>query len=182
MSKDATYKLIYKLGPTTSVKAKDAEAHKYFMKLFTTKYIPDPDEQPDKLVGLHDFKIIRQPLDQTKLEMGIIKDDGTADSISWLSCYNGPSTNREKLISAMIIAVHNHPLELDKHRMTFPYLDEFLENNRQPTLFAKNMYNQRIFREEDSEFRHKWITYYHKKTKDICRKCFPPIDDGWTTV
>jgi len=90
MSKDYTYKLIYQLGPTTSIKVKDAAAHKYFMNLFTTKYVSDPDEQPDKLVGLHDFKIVRRPLDQTKLELGIIKEDGTEDSISWLSCYNGP--------------------------------------------------------------------------------------------
>jgi hypothetical protein len=171
------------LGPTTSVKAKDAEAHKYFMNLFTRQYISDPDEQPDKLVGLVDFKIVKRQMDETKLELGIIKEDGTEDSISWLSCYNGPSSIREKLISAMIVAVHNHPIELIKHSMTFPYVDAFLANNHPPKFFAKNMYNQRIFREEDSEFRDAWITYYHSKNKYICKKCFIKMnEDGWTTV
>jgi len=182
MSKDTTYKLIYQLGVTTSVKEKDTEAHKYFMDLFTRQYIPDPDEQPDKLVGLVDFKIVRQLLDQTKLEIRIIKEDGTEDSISWLSCYNGPSSHREKLISAMIVAIHNHSVELTKNRITFPYVDKFLEKYEPPEMFTKNKYNQRIFREEDSDFRDKWITYYQSKNKNICLKCFPSDEDGWTNV
>jgi len=184
MSQSYTYNLIKSIGICNSIKKYDLKAHNYFMKLFTTKYIPDDDENPDKIVGLVDFKIVRQKMDSTKLEMGIIKENGTEDSISWLSCYDGPASNREKLVTAMIVAVHNHPKEVERRKTTFPYIDSFLKNNEPPQYFDKNEYNQRVFRIIDSEFKEKWKIYYHNNNKHICNICSPikEDNDGWTIV
>ena len=196
MSQSDTYKWIQKLGVCASIRKKDIRAHTYFMKLFQERYVPD-EEHPDKLVGLIDFKIVRQPLTQTlfemgeiskesvKLEMGIIKEDGTEDSISWLNCYKGPLTHREKLISACKIAIHTHPIELERGSDTFRCVDTFLEIEPiVPTKFAKNTFHQYIFREDDAEFRERWKKYYTEHTRRPCPRCSPmtPDEEGWMTV
>ena len=204
MSEFDTYNLIKKIGICNSVKTKDINAHAYFMKLFKTKYIPD-DENPNKLEGLIDFKIIKQKITQTlfergeifennvKLEMGIIKEDGTEDSISWLSCYHEPSSHREKLISACILSIHNHPITLKRGKTSFNFIDEFLTKTSVITIipahFDKNEFNQYIFRKEDSKFRDKWIRYYNRRNKKArkCKKCKSsnpnvPDEEGWVIV
>ena len=201
LTKQDTYTWIQTLGVCTSVKSKDIEAYTYFKQLFATKYVPDSEEHPNKLVGVVDFTIRRQPLaqalfarneiseDQVKLEMGIVKEDGTEDSISWLSCFDGQTTGREKFISACILSVHNHPKELEKGKTHFRFVDTFLNEKKDviglvPSRFAKNEFHQHVFREEDAAFRKAWVDYYNAHTKTPCRTCTPVVADeeGWTTV
>ena len=196
MTAEYTYNLIKSLGVCDSILNKDKSAYKYFMNLFETQYTPD-EETPDKLAGIIDFKIIRQkltqvlfergeiPADEVKLELGIIKSDGTEDSISWLSCFDGPMTKRQKLISAFIVSIHNHPKHLVKGRTEFRFVDEFLKKNSIiPTTFDKNEFNQWIFKKEDNTFRKKWVKYYNKHNPYICKTCHPTFTDaeGWIFV
>ena len=194
-----TYDLIQSLGVCDSVLHKDTKAHKYLMNLFETQYTPD-EETPDKLFGLVDFKIIRQKLTQAlferseisegevKLEIRIIKYDGTEDSISWLNCFDGPMNKREKLISALVLSIHNHPKELVKGRKEFRFVDEFLKKNSIkhiiPTTFDKNEFHQWIFKKADDKFHKKWVKYYNKHNPYICKTCHPTFTDaeGWTHV
>lgn len=193
-----TYNLIKSIGVCNSIYYEDRSAHKYFMKLFRTKYVPDL-ENPDKLVDLSDFKIIKQKLTQAlferdeigadgvKLEIVIIKADGTEDSISWLNCFHGPASYKEKLISACILSIHNHPKELVKRRTDFPFVNDFLEidgDTIKPTTFQKNDFNQWIFKEEDNDFRIQWINYYNSRNRSPCRNCYPrvPDEEGWRNV
>ena len=93
-------------------------------------------------------------------------------------------TVRMKLISAMKLAIHTHPVDLDRRSETMRGAAQFLAGRATPDLFVKNEYRQWIFREEDGEFREAWISHY-KGLGLRCKKCSPvaTIDaEGWTTV
>ena len=193
--------LIYAIRLTDSIKKEFPMSFKILEKLFTEKYQPD-ETQPDKIIGITDFAIRRRPISmhfdthRAPFELHTLK--GTVeDSISWLSCFEGPATYKSKLISAMKLAVHSHFIDLEKGKETWTPADEFILKNdkrlaRQsrkgapkPTLFTKNEYHQWIFREEDADFKAAWLRHYESKPKKPCYTCHPEMrnridEDGWT--
>ena len=197
--------LIYAIRLTNSIKKEFPMSFKILEKLFTEKYQPD-ETQPDKIIGITDFAIRRRPISmhfdtigethRAPFELHTLK--GTVeDSISWVSCFEGPATYKSKLISAMKLAVHSHFIDLEKGKETWTPADEFILKNdkrlaRQsrkgapkPTLFTKNEYHQWIFREEDADFKAAWLRHYESKPKKPCYTCHPEMrnridEDGWT--
>ena len=185
--------LIYAIDLTNSIKKEFPMSFKILEKLFTEKYQPD-ETQPDKIIGITDFAIRRRPISmhfdthRAPFELHTLK--GTVeDSISWLSCFEGPATYKSKLISAMKLAVHSHPIDPEKGKETWSPADEFIEKNEErgllPLLFTKNQDHQWIFREEDADFKAAWLRHYERKTKKPCYTCHPEMrnridEDGWT--
>ena len=138
-----------------------------------------------------------------------IRSNGTSESISWLSCFNGPAPYDEKLTTAMILALHpTHDKEIAKGLTSYRYKDEFIkeytgQGGVVPLLFDKNAHHQRIFKKEDSAFADAWVSYYNEKCKLAgyipCKECANPkklggsntiiddvgdaeMDDGWVLV
>jgi len=193
------YDLIYTIGLCNSVKKEFPMSYKILAKLFAEKY-PVDETQPDKIKGITDFAIRRNPMSiyfdnigetyKERFEIHTLK--GTIeDSISWLACFEGAATHRAKLISAMKLAVHTHPLDLEKGKESWSPANKFIEKNEErgllPTLFAKNQFHQWIFREEDAAFKEVWLSYYEGKTMPPCYKCRPEMRnrtdaDGWSVV
>ena len=191
------YELIYAIGLTNSIKKEFPMSFKILEKLIAEKY-PIDETQPDKIKGITDFAIRRRPMSiyfdtigethKDRFELHTLK--GTVeDSISWLSCFEGPASHRAKLISAMKLAVHSHPIDPEKGKETWSPADKFIEKNEErgllPLLFTKNPDHQWIFREEDADFKAAWLTYYERKTKKPCYTCHPEMrnridEDGWT--
>jgi len=189
------YDLIYTIGLCNSLKKEFPMSYKILAKLFAEKY-PVDETQLDKLKGITDFTIRRNPMSiyfdnigetyKDQFELHTLK--GTVeDSISWLACFEGPATQRAKLISAMKLAVHTHPLDLEKGKESWSLADKFIEERETPLLFAKNQFHQWIFREEDAAFKEAWLAYYEGKTMPPCYKCQPEMRnrtdaDGWSVV
>lgn len=187
------YNLIYSIGLCNSIKKEFPSSFKILAKLFAEKY-PVDETQPDKINGITDFTIRRNPISiyfdnigetyKERFELHTLK--GTVeDSISWLACFEGPATYKAKLISAMKLAVHSHPVDLERGKETWSPANKFIEVRETPLLFAKNQFHQWIFREEDAAFRDAWVLYYEGKTMPPCYKCHPDMKnridaDGWS--
>ena len=193
------YELIYAIGLTNSIKKEFPMSFKILEKLFTEKY-PIDETQPDKINGITDFVIRRNPISlyfddigethRDRFELHTLKGR-VEDSISWLSCFEGPATYKAKLISAMKLAVHSHPIDPEKGKETWSPADKFIEKNDErgllPLLFTKNQFHQWIFREEDVAFKTAWLKYYEGKLMPLCYKCYPKMrnrtdEEGWSFV
>jgi len=183
---DAIYNLLYAIGPCVSIKTMYPVACAILMELFIERYVPHDD---GKFIGVCDFSLRRNALCQElglpeRLELWIRRVDGTTDSISWMTCFEGPVTERMKLISAMKLATHNHPIDLERRSESMRAADIYLVGLTPPTTFIKNEYHQWIFREEDREFKEAWLAYY-RASGARCKRCTPRVAadaDGWTTV
>ena len=193
------YDLIYTIGLCNSLKKEFPMGYKILAKLFAEKY-PVDETQPDKLKGITDFAIRRNPMSiyfdnigetyKDQFELHTLKG-AVEDSISWLACFEGGATHRAKLISAMKLAVHSHPVDLERGKESWSPANKFIEKNEErgllPILFAKNQFHQWIFREEDAAFKAAWVSYYEGKTMPPCYKCQPEMRnrtdaDGWSVV
>ena len=190
------YDLIYTIGLCNSIKKEFPMSYKILAGLFAEKY-PVDETQPDKVKGITDLAIRRNPISiyfdnigetyNERFEVHTLK--GTVeDSISWLACFEGAATHRAKLISAMKLAVHSHPVNLEKGKESWSPANKFIEEQELvPVLFTKNQFHQWIFREEDAAFRDAWLVYYEGKFMPACYKCRPEMRnrtdaDGWSVV
>ena len=189
------YDLIYTIGLCNSLKKEFPMSYKILVKLFAEKY-PVDETQPDKIKGITDLAIRRNPISiyfdnigetyKERFEVHTLKGS-VEDSISWLACFEGAATHRAKLISAMKLAVHSHPVNLEKGKESWSRANKFIEGRETPVLFTKNQFHQWIFREEDAAFRNAWIVYYEGNTTSPCYKCRPEMRnrtdaDGWSVV
>ena len=187
------YNLIYTIGLCNYIKKEIPMGFKILAKLFAEKY-PVDETQPDKINGITDFTIRRNPISiyfdnigetyKERFEVHTIKG-AVEDSISWLACFEGPATYKAKLISAMKLAVHSHPVDLERGKESWSPANKFIEVRETPLLFAKNQFHQWIFREEDTAFRDAWLSYYEGKMMPTCYKCHPDMknrtdEDGWS--
>jgi len=183
------YDLIYAIGLCNSM------SFKILAKLFTEKY-PVDETQPDKVKGITDLAIRRNPMSvyfdnigeshKDRFEVKTLKGS-VEDSISWLACFEGATTHRAKLISAMKLAVHTHPVDIEKGKESWSPANIFIEKRETPLLFTKNQYHQWIFREEDAAFKEAWLAYYENSNTQLCYKCRPEMRnrtdaDGWSFV
>jgi hypothetical protein len=190
------YDLIYTIGLCNSIKKEFPMSYKILAGLFAEKY-PVDETQPDKIKGITDLAIRRNPISIYFDNIGETYNEcfevhtlkGTVeDSISWLACFEGAATHRAKLISAMKLAVHSHPVNLEKGKESWSPANKFIEEQELvPVLFTKNQFHQWIFREEDAAFRDAWLAYYEGKLMPACYKCQPEMRnrldaDGWSVV
>jgi len=189
------YDLIYAIGLCNSLKKEFPMSFKILAKLFTEKY-PVDETQPDKVKGITDLAIRRNPMSvyfdnigeshKDRFEVKTLKGS-VEDSISWLACFEGATTHRAKLISAMKLAVHTHPVDIEKGKESWSPANIFIEKRETPLLFTKNQYHQWIFREEDAAFKEAWLAYYENSNTQLCYKCRPEMRnrtdaDGWSFV
>ena len=189
------YDLIYTIGLCNSVKKEFPMSYKILAKLFAEKY-PVDETQPDKIKGITDLAICRNPISiyfdnvgetyKERFEIHTFKGK-VEDSISWLACFEGAATHRAKLISAMKLAVHSHLVDIEKGKESWSPANKFIEEWEAPVLFTKNQFHQWIFREEDAAFKEAWLAYYEGKTMPPCYKCRPEMRnrtdaDGWSVV
>jgi hypothetical protein len=189
------YDLIYTIGLCNSLKKEFPMSFKILAKLFTEKY-PVDETQPDKVKGITDFAIRRNPMSvyfdnigeshKDRFEVKTLKGS-VEDSISWLACFEGATTHRAKLISAMKLAVHTHPVDIEKGKESWSPANIFIEKRETPLLFTKNQFHQWIFREEDAAFKEAWLAYYENSNTQLCYKCRPEMRnrtdaDGWSFV
>ena len=190
------YDLIYTIGLSNSLKKEFPMSFKILAKLFAEKY-PVDETQLDKIKGITDLAIRRNPMSvyfdnigetyKERFEVKTLKGP-VEDSISWLACFEGAATHREKLISAMKLAVHSHPVDIEKGKESWSPANIFIEKRGlTPLLFTKNQFHQWIFREEDAAFKEAWIAYYGNSNTQPCYKCRPEMRnrtdaDGWSFV
>ena len=168
---------------------------KILAKLFTEKY-PVDETQPDKVKGITDLAIRRNPMSvyfdnigeshKDRFEVKTLKG-AVEDSISWLACFEGATTHRAKLISAMKLAVHSHPVDIEKGKESWSPANIFIEKRETPLLFTKNQFHQWIFREEDAAYKEAWLAHYENSNTQPCYKCRPEMRnrtdaDGWSFV
>lgn len=146
-------------------------------------------------IAFRRFPKARPPLKYSDHQVWIIKDDGTQDTISWVSCVKQQTKPPEiALTTAMRVEVDDQIREFrNKHRGepcqlcgTFDNLsvdhivkfrtlksDFFLLNPNPPVLFAKNNCAQERFRPEDEEYASKWRDYHreHARLRILCLPC-----------
>jgi len=189
------YDLIYTIGLSNSLKKEFPMSFKILAKLFTEKY-PVDETQPDKVKGITDLAIRRNPMSvyfdnigeshKERFEVKTLKNT-VEDSISWLACFEGATTHRAKLISAMKLAVHSHPVDIEKGKESWSPANIFIEKRETPLLFTKNQFHQWIFREEDAAYKEAWLAHYENSNTQPCYKCRPDMRnrtdaDGWSFV
>jgi len=189
------YDLIYTIGLSNSLKKEFPMSFKILAKLFTEKY-PVDETQPDKVKGITDLAIRRNPMSvyfdnigeshKDRFEVKTLKG-AAEDSISWLACFEGATTHRAKLISAMKLAVHSHPVDIEKGKESWSPANIFIEKRETPLLFTKNQFHQWIFREEDAAYKEAWLAHYENLNTQPCYKCRPEMRnrtdaDGWSFV
>jgi hypothetical protein len=191
------YDLIYTIGLSNGIRAEFPISYRILLRLFAERY-PIDENESDRIDGITDFAIRLNPMaayyqnigepHRDQFELHTLKGN-VEQSISWLANFEGPTTYRAKLISAMKLAVHSHPLNLERGRETWAPADLFIQRNDErgllPLRFIKNQFHQWIFREEDVNFKEVWIDYYNRHNPRICHRCHPEMlnqvdADGWS--
>lgn len=181
---------IYSIGLTQSVKNHNEQDYNEFLGLF--KNHPD---HPKKTEGISDIFIVRNKMNPKCYELGILKDDGTSDNISYLACCKTKQDELKSLKAAMRYSIKPQidefkrknnvskcvycgsfsNIEIDHDEPSFKKLfEDFLAKNQNfPTVFAETYYNTASFTENDKDFHEKWYKYHwtHAKLQPLCKKC-----------
>jgi hypothetical protein len=153
-------------------------------------------DYPDKLKNVIDISIINNKLNKKYYELQLIKQDGTFDNISYISCIKKPSKDTN-LKNAMRYAISNQILEYKNsyekdnlicetcnskdeiqvdHVILFKQLyNDFLKQNEIniPTKFDDNYYNSAMFTNDDEPFNKSWCIYHKKHSilRLLCKNC-----------
>ena len=201
--RDYTIHLIRQVGPCTSVKQTHPDIYTFFVSLFQRH--PEKDRKEVSLIT--DISIRRfpkanprQPLAVTDHQFFIIKNNGTEDTISWVSCVKGEINPIEKRLNWVMRhaiqqqirdfkARNPNPCEFCNatinltvdHIIKFKQLkDDFIILNPvYPTEFSKNELSQEVFREEDKEYSELWQNYHYTNAtlRILCKDCNERLDN-----
>ena len=198
-----TIRLIRQVGLCSSVKQTHPDIYKFFVSLFQRH--PEKDRKEVSLIT--DISIRRfpkanprQPLAVTDHQFFIIKNNGTEDTISWVSCVKGEINPIEKRLNWVMRhaiqqqirdfkARNPNPCEFCNatinltvdHIIKFKQLkDDFIILNPvYPTEFSKNELSQEVFREEDKEYSELWQNYHYTNAtlRILCKDCNERLDN-----
>jgi hypothetical protein len=181
--------MIYRIGLISSVKNNDINDYNVFLDLFKNH-----PEYPQKIDGIIDVCIVRNKMNPKYYELNIIKEDGTIDNISYLSCCKVQHDEMKNLKSAMRYAIKpqidhyrsnnvnvcqscnsSKNIEIDHFDPSFKKLyTDFIEINPNiPKEFQDTYFNSACFKEEDREFEESWCQHHLKyaKLQCLCKKC-----------
>lgn len=198
-----TIRLIRQVGLCSSVKQKYPDVYRFFVSLFQRH--PKKEEKEVSLIT--DISIRRFPKANRyqALAIGdhtffIIKNNGTEDTISWVTCVNGEINPIEKRLNWVMRhaiqqqirdfkAKNPKPCEFCKatvnltvdHIIKFKQLkDDFIILNPvYPTEFSKNELAQEVFREEDKYYSELWQNYHYTNAtlRILCKDCNERLDN-----
>ena len=201
--RDYTIRLIRQVGLCESVKQTHPDIYTFFVSLFQRH--PEKDRKEVSLIT--DISIRRfpkanprQPLAFTDHQLFIIKNNGTEDTISWVSCVKGEINPIEKRLNWVMRhaiqqqirdfkARNPNPCEFCNatinltvdHIIKFKQLkDDFIILNPvYPTEFSKNELSQEVFREEDKEYSELWQNYHYTNAtlRILCKDCNERLDN-----
>ena len=201
--RDYTICLIRQVGLCTSIKQTHPDIYTFFVSLFQRH--PEKDRKEVSLIT--DISIRRfpkanprQPLAVTDHQFFIIKNNGTEDTISWVSCVKGEINPIEKRLNWVMRhaiqqqirdfkARNPNPCEFCNatinltvdHIIKFKQLkDDFIILNPvYPTEFSKNELSQEVFREEDKEYSELWQNYHYTNAtlRILCKDCNERLDN-----
>lgn len=180
---------IYGIGLTSSVKNHNEQDYKEFLELFKNH-----PEYPEKIQGIVDVFIVRNKMTPKYYELGIIKDDGTTDNISYLACCKIKHDKSKNLKESMRYCIKpqidefrkNNKLEcvscgsllnieIDHNEPSFKKLyDDFIEMNPNiPSSFDNTYFNSACFKEVDKDYNELWYDYHlkHANLQCLCKKC-----------
>ena len=198
-----TIRLIRQVGLCTSVKQTHPDIYTFFVSLFQRH--PEKDRKEVSLIT--DISIRRfpksnprNPLVVSDQQFFIIKNNGTEDTISWVTCVNGEINPIEKRLNWVMRhaiqqqirdfkARNPNPCEFCNatinltvdHIIKFKQLkDDFIILNPvYPTEFSKNELSQEVFREEDKEYSELWQNYHYTNAtlRILCKDCNERLDN-----
>lgn len=181
------YKQILNKGLCKSLLNERKEDYKELVELF----INHP-EYPYKLRNLSNICIVYNKKNSKYYEFNLIRDDGTFEAISYMSCINEQNINknlygamrdyidpqiklfRKNSIMKCDICNKTNDIHID-HIILFKELtDNFLKNKINiPTDFDDNYYNGAMFKDKDKEFANQWFKYHleNAKLRPLCKSC-----------
>ena len=201
--RDYTIRLIRQVGLCESVKQTHPDIYTFFVSLFQRH----PEKERKEVSLITDISIRRfpkanprQPLAVTDHQFFIIKNNGTEDTISWVSCVKGEINPIEKRLNWVMRhaiqqqirdfkARNPNPCEFCNatinltvdHIIKFKQLkDDFIILNPvYPTEFSKNELSQEVFREEDKEYSELWQNYHYTNAtlRILCKDCNERLDN-----
>lgn len=201
--REYTIRIIRELGLCESVKQTHPDIYIFFKSLFQRH--PEKDRKEVSLIT--DISIRRfpkanprQPLAVTDHQFFIIKNNGTEDTISWVTCVKGEINPIEKRLNwVMRHAIQEQirdfkaknptPCEFCKatvnltvdHIIKFKQLkDDFIILNPvYPREFSKNELAQEVFREEDKCYSELWQNYHYTNAtlRILCKDCNQTLDN-----
>lgn len=181
--------VIDKIGICSSIKEEHEEHWNMFIYLFERH-----NNYPEKFEGLKDIYIQYHPTYKKNLEVMILKDNGETDNVSVLkSCITGKGKRliteamrnaivpqilsfRDKSKKHCVLCNSKEKIEIDHEKPQFIELhDIFLNSNldKIPETFKEDEGHNKIFIEEDEEFKNRWISYHESnaKLRVLCFKC-----------
>ena len=198
-----TIRLIRQVGLCTSVKQTHPDIYTFFVSLFQRH--PEKDRKEVSLIT--DISIRRfpkanprQPLAVTDHQFFIIKNNGTEDTISWVSCVKGEINPIEKRLNWVMRHAIQQQIRDFKARnpnpcefcnatvnLTVDHINKFKQlkddfiilNPVYPTEFSKNELSQEVFREEDKEYSELWQNYHYTNAtlRILCKDCNERLDN-----
>jgi hypothetical protein len=172
----------------TSLKKYRPTVYLFFYKLFQRH----PEKERKRTTEIVDIAI--EPHKKKGLVIRIVFNDGTSDTISYVSCVKQRvSRFSKKLREAYRAAISDQiesfiqenrgPCELcgsTKDR-TVDHITHFAElvhefkkmNLTEPTSLGKNDAQQNCFKEEDVDYKNKWVEYHkkHATLRILCNTC-----------
>jgi hypothetical protein len=176
------------IGVCDSIKELHPEYFIFFLQLF--KRHP---EYPEKIAGLVDIKIQRNPIFKKNLEVVMIKENNIFEDISICkACITGKGKDnlKEALREAIVpqimkyknnndvwycdICNSSEKIQIDHVNPQFEeMIYNFCQGKLLPTKFDDNSAHQAIFRNCDREFKDEWINYHQKNAilRPLCQSC-----------
>lgn len=184
-----TRNIIARIGICPSIRTESSSDYNFFINLFRRH-----PKYPEKIYNICDISIVRNKVNSTRLELNIIKSDGSVDDISWRSCISG--TERDNFKCALRVAVDeqikdfrstcNKECDICKTTEADVYhvdhvnhfeeiIYEFLQTTQRikPNIFQNTTDNRKSFTLDDKEYENEWKSFHNNKAhlRLLCRSC-----------
>lgn len=190
--------ILVESGLTQSLKQDNPELYTFFRALFQRH----PDAERKRVAQIADIRICRFPKARRDLPLAAadhqiwtVFEDGTSDTISWLSCSRQEKTSQDICLTrSMRVAIEpqirefrnasqqicvncgsRDPLSVDHINHFMGLRLDFLGSTmlRRPTTFGKAAYGGECFHPDDATFEKAWQDYHraNAKLQILCIPC-----------
>jgi hypothetical protein len=168
--------------------------YSYFIGLLSNHY----DKESKEGVGIKNFMIVENPVDNRKKHLEIVRIDNTTTSFSWVKCskFNSKVDSKLDLEMALRNAVHHHTFDYRKRtkdkcricKVSGKEVEYQVDHKKKPFSKIKQDFlktidydlqqdiysdKKRLPQLKDSEYKQQWIEYHNSiaKYQILCRKC-----------